>query len=172
MRGLIMALALLASVAPARAEFDATSLYEEDGWSVEHTYSRADGISWCAAATRNDAGQTLDVTTYASGAAAVFVFDPAWSLDARPLRFSIDIDDSRWPLAGSAKSFGVSATLDGAAAAFLKALRGGGTVAVRDGRGDELAAFSLDGSDEALSRLAECWARIRPGRRITRASLQ
>jgi hypothetical protein len=168
----VVVLALLATASAARAEFDATPLYDERGWSVEHTYSRQDGLSWCAAATRNAAGQTLDLTTYESGAAAVFVFDAAWSLEARPVRFSIDIDDSRWTLAGNARSFGLSALLEGAAGAFLRALRDGQAVAVVDARGAEVAAFSLEGSAEALGRLAECWERIRPVDRVTRAALQ
>jgi hypothetical protein len=170
--GILTVLACLATVS-ARAEFRETPLFEADGWSVEHTYSPADGLAWCAAATRNPRGQTFDVTAYASGGAALFVFDPSWALARRPVVLDVTVDGRTWRFDGTAREVGISAVLRGSdrPERFLDALSRGRSVTLADDRGNRLASFALAGAGPALDRLIGCWSGILPDPRIRRAAL-
>ncbi len=166
MRGITMAAAAAlacALAAQASAEdFDRTPLFAEGEWSVAHTYDAADGSSWCAADTDNEAGQWFSFVAYDDGAAALVVGDPAWRLAPREIAFRIDVDAEQWDVTGAGADEAVSVALDDAeaTAAFVAQLMEGRALAVFNSEDRRLAAFSLDGSRSALTALFDCWTRI------------
>ncbi len=158
----LAAVALCAAAATAQEVYDGTLLFREKAWAVELTHDSRDGQLWCSAETTNRARQTLSLTAYDSGAMAMFVFDPGWSITPRPVEFLVDVDYSRWTMAGTGDGIGVSIGLDRPeeAAAFLTELRLAHAVAVMNADGRRLATFSLAGSDAGIGALMGCWESI------------
>lgn len=144
-------------------EYDTTTLFTRGAWTVDLTYDSTDRTTWCVAETNNRRGQTFSVVAHENGVAAVFVFDPSWTLARRSVRYRIDIDYDRWTIDGTANDMGVSVTLNGNASAerFLGQLMLASAVATYNEDGMRLATFSLDGSRSAIGALFECWGRIR-----------
>lgn len=164
MKAVLAACVLAAAVAAqARAQqFDNTTLFEKDAWSVLHTYDADSGDAWCSADTSNAGGQMFSIVAYDHGAMAVIIADPNWRLAARDVRFRIDIDYSRWDVGGSGEDQAVFVALndEDGAADFLGDLMQGGAVAVYNADDRKLATFSLQGSGSAIEAFFGCWSRI------------
>ncbi|WP_134015653.1 hypothetical protein [Litoreibacter halocynthiae] len=154
---------LVAGSGSAIAErYESSNLFAHKAWKVSLTYDTADNKFWCNAETYNRSGQTLSITAYDSGFAAVFFFDNRWRLQERKISFIVDIDYSRWTVDGKAHQSGISAGLNNGKTAgkFVGELAAGSAVALYNSNLARLATFSLSGSKAALLKLGECWNNI------------
>ncbi len=158
---------LFAGTAGARDIYETETLFREKKWQVDLTHDAADGTLWCSAETRNRVGQTFSLTAYEGGGLVLFVFDPGWSIARRPVDFLVDVDYSRWTMAGTGNGISVSIGLDEPKKniAFLSELQAAHAVAVMNAEGRRLATFSLAGSGAGIEALMACWSSIlAPGR--------
>lgn len=149
----------------AYAQQERSHVYSRGAWTVNYGQDRSTGQVWCEAQTYNRAGQTFDITGFADGSASVYVIDPSWALEDRPVSFRIDIDYSRWNIDGSASGTYVAVALNESSAAsrFIAEMMRGSAVAVYNAGGARLGRFSLRGSFRAIESLMNCWNQISSG---------
>jgi len=142
--------------------FEYTQIFRKDAWTVELTHDASDGQLWCSAETENRRSQSFAITVYDTGNIGLFVFDRAWSIEKRPIRFIVDIDYSRWTIDGSGDGVGISFIMNEPekTVKFLRELMEGSAVAVLNDNERRLAVFSLSGSYAALTELMKCGERI------------
>ncbi len=159
--GFFLGFSFLAPNASAQ-QYESEKLFSKVAWSVEVTYDSSDAEFWCDATTINRNSQALSVVAYDSDVLALFVFDQAWSLRPRAVRFVIDIDRSRWEIDGQSQESSVSVTMNDVekTTRFLRQLQRGNSVAVYNEKLSRLATFSLSGSSAAITALFDCWNKI------------
>lgn len=169
--GILLNIFAAASSSNAQDKYEEQVLFSKDAWQVEVTHDTSDGQLWCSAATTNRQGQSFDVTAYDDGGISLFVFDHDWSISPRDVRFLIDVDRERWVLDGRGDGIAISLSMreKEESIRFLSEIMEGNSVVVRNADKHHLGSFSLSGSYAAITKLFECWGRIKSNTRITEA---
>ncbi|MBV6638218.1 MAG: hypothetical protein KI788_20215 [Mameliella sp.] len=148
--------------AVAAQDYDTRTLMQHRQWQVDVTYSQSSDSYWCTAGVENGSTQKFNLVAYQNEAFALFIFDPRWNLEARPVSFVVDVDRNRWNMDGSGEGTGIALSMTDAekAAKFLVQLKRGNSVYVYNDKQQRQATFSLSGSSRAIDALFECWDTI------------
>ncbi len=160
--GFVLGFTLSAGGAAAEDVHDARTLFRERAWAVDLIHDSRDGTLWCSAETENRAGQTLSLAAYETGALALFVFDPGWSIARRPMEVLLDLDRSWWTMEGTGEGGAVSIGLDAPerTVAFLVEMQEADAVSMATAGGGRRATFLLGGSGAGIAALMACWNAI------------
>lgn len=156
---LLTSIIAVPAVTHADSRYQSRRIFSKGYWSVEITRDKQSGNVWCSGDTSNRRSQMLSLAAYNNGQLTLFVFDSHWNIPRRAIKFSIDIDYSRWNISGVGDGNHASITMHNASNAkkFVGELMKGNAVAVKNSQGNRLAAFSLSGSYAAISTLMQCW---------------
>jgi hypothetical protein len=162
---LILAEAIILILSSSLAAQTATqrTLFAAGNWTVTETIDPDDtGSGSCHVETLSGANQLFTLEGQSDNLFEIAFWDNRWKIKKANVSIVVAVDNSEWPMDGTANTENIGYRFDDKAPAhrFIKEVAAGNRVTVMDDFGREIATFSLAGSSAALSAFSKCWARL------------